>query len=593
MVVFISKMVSSLNIRLIARGILGSPKRLLHAPSLTPRNPSRLSTFWGVMLFASAVRGSDPALQKFLREYDYVGARRYLIAQANSSENRNRPPEQQANLLCQLCEINHLLAIHSEAKDYGLQALEISKNLLDSTLITRIKLCIATTQVVNLENDNKLKYFQETQSYIQKRRDPRLTRLWHNRYGVFLMNFGELRKATPHLRKSYQISKKNGLGDGLMNDAVILALAYLVEGKLDSSYNLTYEAFEKASQKKDSLWIAKCHLSFAAYFMAKGKPQQEHIHLEKAKEISTVKGYSEFLGIVYSRLMRIALAAKKYNEVVRYGAEAEKKIEKTPYSFNKLYIDSLLYITHKKMGNPSKALIHLERFQSYITLAKQHDYESTIKENEYFQQLKEKNLIIHNQTLNLENHKKSRRILIVSNVLLIVTVGFLLLIQKISKYYTRTLYLKEKFVDQVLAISDKEDACTSEGTEDSGRTIKINRKQLYEEMLHLIEKKRLFLNPELTQKELITHLGTNKKYLYEAISQNSGENFKSLLNRLRVNEAKIIIREKVRNGQIELLGDVYLHAGFNSQASYYRLFKEFTGLTPKEYAKEFFRDSMK
>jgi AraC-like DNA-binding protein len=85
---------------------------------------------------------------------------------------------------------------------------------------------------------------------------------------------------------------------------------------------------------------------------------------------------------------------------------------------------------------------------------------------------------------------------------------------------------------------------------------------------------------------VIKILGTNQKYLYHAINENSDSNFRSFLNRYRVDEAKRIIEQKIQKAEYLNLSEIYVKAGFNSSVSFYRAFKHITGLKPKEYVSE-------
>jgi YesN/AraC family two-component response regulator len=110
---------------------------------------------------------------------------------------------------------------------------------------------------------------------------------------------------------------------------------------------------------------------------------------------------------------------------------------------------------------------------------------------------------------------------------------------------------------------------------------------LYIELRDVFDKQKLCLDPELNIKAVIKILRTNQKYLYQAISENSENNFRSFLNRYRVDEAKRIIEQKIRMKEELNLSDIFSSAGFNSPVSFYRAFKTVTGLTPKDYAVEF------
>jgi len=109
---------------------------------------------------------------------------------------------------------------------------------------------------------------------------------------------------------------------------------------------------------------------------------------------------------------------------------------------------------------------------------------------------------------------------------------------------------------------------------------------LYSDLRETIEKQKLYLNPELNLPMVIKLLGTNKKYLYEAISSNTDNNFRNFINRYRIDHAKRIIEENIRQKSNSNLSELYSIFGFNNSTSFYRTFKAITGLTPKEYSTE-------
>jgi YesN/AraC family two-component response regulator len=110
---------------------------------------------------------------------------------------------------------------------------------------------------------------------------------------------------------------------------------------------------------------------------------------------------------------------------------------------------------------------------------------------------------------------------------------------------------------------------------------------LFVDAMEIIVKKKLYLDPDLNQKSLALELGTNRQYLYEALNYKGEDNFRGLINRLRVNDAKKIIEASIVNGDKINFSAINEKVGFRSYSTYYRAFKGLTGLTPNEYAEEF------
>lgn len=82
----------------------------------------------------------------------------------------------------------------------------------------------------------------------------------------------------------------------------------------------------------------------------------------------------------------------------------------------------------------------------------------------------------------------------------------------------------------------------------------------------------------ITLTELSEYVGISKNHFCMLFKQETGESFKEYLNRLRINEAKILISEK--NFYIK---EVANEVGINNQRYFCKLFKEYTGSNPTHY----------
>jgi len=87
-------------------------------------------------------------------------------------------------------------------------------------------------------------------------------------------------------------------------------------------------------------------------------------------------------------------------------------------------------------------------------------------------------------------------------------------------------------------------------------------------------------DPDLNLAGLAQHLGTNTTALSRAFNDGLGMNFNEVLNRIRV-DAVLAALQRDDGGRSVL--DIALAEGFNSKASFNRLFKQYTGETPSDY----------
>jgi AraC-like DNA-binding protein len=93
---------------------------------------------------------------------------------------------------------------------------------------------------------------------------------------------------------------------------------------------------------------------------------------------------------------------------------------------------------------------------------------------------------------------------------------------------------------------------------------------------------KCYLNPDLSLGSLAGHLGVSAAVLSATINTYYGKNFRNLINDYRVEEAKRKLGDPALS-HLSVLG-IALESGFNSEASFYRIFKQHTSLSPAAYA---------
>ncbi len=82
----------------------------------------------------------------------------------------------------------------------------------------------------------------------------------------------------------------------------------------------------------------------------------------------------------------------------------------------------------------------------------------------------------------------------------------------------------------------------------------------------------------LTIKGTAQALGYNEKYLSRCINQSAGFGFSTLVSMLRMDAASYLLKNTDRT-----VVDIAMECGFGSERTFYRQFKEQTGMTPREY----------
>lgn len=93
-----------------------------------------------------------------------------------------------------------------------------------------------------------------------------------------------------------------------------------------------------------------------------------------------------------------------------------------------------------------------------------------------------------------------------------------------------------------------------------------------------IEKEGWHLEPRLSAPELARRIGTNETYLSRTVNQGAGTNFNRFVNEIRIETVK----KGLEGGARDVLA-LALESGFNSKATFNRVFKDITGETPAGY----------
>jgi len=96
-----------------------------------------------------------------------------------------------------------------------------------------------------------------------------------------------------------------------------------------------------------------------------------------------------------------------------------------------------------------------------------------------------------------------------------------------------------------------------------------------------LEEHEPFLNPDLTLKDLAAGTGLTIHGVSEAINNGLGKNFNELINHYRVDRVKKELLDP-NNEHLSLVAIAY-DCGFNSKATFNRVFKKYTGVSPSQY----------
>ena len=387
-----------------------------------------------------------------------------------------------------------------------------------------------------------------------------------------------------------------------------LGLAHFSLRQLDQAKAMFNKSLALSQKNPDLRLLIRIYGSLSDIAEKTDNLRERKYYLQKSNEIAEKIGDFRMLATSKTVLMRLSLAEKNYAEAITLGKEAKSYLQRAPFPVLEAQIDSLLYAASKAQGNYPQALSYYEAFSK--------NQKEIINEKEIAQlneisarfNLEKKNLLIAKQKAELLASKRANRINLLFIALLLSLLLSIVFAYLRNRKFRTSLYQLEKSVDSQIAVLRDNIENPSEYAIEPLKVIPataslLDQNQiepaqdkslaLFNQIIETIIREKLFLNPELDQKFIVQRLGTNKAYLYDAISTHGDVNFKGLINRLRIDEAKTLIRSMVNENKVANPESVMYLSGFNSKSSFYRLFKTQTGLTPLEYAEEYKKDKLK
>ena len=108
--------------------------------------------------------------------------------------------------------------------------------------------------------------------------------------------------------------------------------------------------------------------------------------------------------------------------------------------------------------------------------------------------------------------------------------------------------------------------------------------QLLERVKDLLLKEKYYKDPTLSLPQLAKEAQTNPSILSKVINEGTGMNFNDFINRYRVEEMKKRLLDSAYD-HLSIMA-IAFDSGFNSKATFNRIFKQYTGQSPSQFKKE-------
>ncbi|MCB1583274.1 MAG: helix-turn-helix transcriptional regulator [Xanthomonadales bacterium] len=187
-----------------------------------------------------------------------------------------------------------------------------------------------------------------------------------------------------------------------------------------------------------------------------------------------------------------------------------------------------------------------------------------------------------------------RNILLLSGVLIIwlvinMSLGRLHLVTHGTEIHWQLYFIYQAAVTYYLSFmayrQQKPDLEQIHNPQDNQTVRKVTSKKaqtMVKELLNLLNKEKIYLNPSLNIRQVAKLLSVSPSNLSQVINEQLNKSFRELINDYRIEDIKKKLIDPENKASILSLA---LESGFNSEASFYRVFKNSTGQTPKAFIK--------
>lgn len=294
---------------------------------------------------------------------------------------------------------------------------------------------------------------------------------------------------------------------------------------------------------------------------------------------------------------------KDYGHVAgMYSCQGFCYLGKGDYHSLSMVIDSISHYAHKDYYNRNKRLKQAytlngkyhsavgdaQRAQLYNdSLAAIYKAEESLYTSQFISDARHE-VNAHKIRVQREQVERQRSLILSVLIILgIISIGMIIIVQLYRKRSAAYRALARKAEEWALDSIDQIAEPLEQPATESCTKLKEQPTEEDIQIMSLVEQRVVaqyaYRDKNLTMDELADQLGVRRHLLSRAVNHVTAGNFNHYINSYRIREAVRIISQ---NGRDELhINDVYERVGFTNRTTFYRVFKQFTGLSPLEFQK--------
>ena len=262
----------------------------------------------------------------------------------------------------------------------------------------------------------------------------------------------------------------------------------------------------------------------------------------------------------------------RYNEAVRLFDETDSMMRSNGEPVIDLYVKTLFnykYEALQKAGRTAEALALGDCIRQLTDSIRQQERLADVEQLQEIQQ-QEEEIIRKHQSLTIH------RIILVSAIIVILLIAYLLWR---SYKYNKVLTEKNRMLYEDIQQREQAEAEEQRQLQAQPEASLTAEQQLFRRLCTLMDEQQPYTDENLNRDTLASLLGTNEKYVVQAIRECSrGETVTGFINRYRLEHVARLL--KSTDDPIAIIGEL---SGIPSRVTLSRLFRNAYGMTCREY----------
>ena len=337
---------------------------------------------------------------------------------------------------------------------------------------------------------------------------------------------------------------------------------------------LAEQEFAQYEQEGDSLiveeWRGHLALKRALYLQATGHAAEAAATYAAVPHSRIMEPYG------YKEAAKYLMDAGRYDEAAYWYEQIDSTYEATNgarMTFDNIALRlSPRYSAYRKAGRNSDALTIADSISAAIDSALVWQKKNDANELAVIYQTHEKELALE------ESEAKATvyRILAVVAFLICLFVAYMFWW---AAQYNKVLFEKNRRLLAEMEQREREQKQAIEQLKAEPEELLTANQKLFRSICALMNEQKPFTDENLNRETLAQLLGTNPKYIDQAITEcSNGDTTRDFINRYRVQHIATLL--KATDDSISLIGEM---SGIASRATLSRLFRDYYGMTPSEY----------